>query len=486
MTRILPLVLGLLVALGQAPWDLWWLALGGLAGLAALVIRAQSAWQAAKAAWFVGIAHFGLSLHWIVQPFLVDAARHGWMAPFALIFCAAGFALFFGMPAWAAARLTAPGAARGAAFAAALALSEMLRAYLFTGFPWASPVHLWISTAGITAFGWLGPYGLTALTMLLVVPAGLAAVRLTAPATALLSLPLLALPLLPRADVAEDGPLVRLVQPNAPQHLKWDPEHSGTFLRRAVDATRAPGAPDLIVWPETSIPYLMSEAGPVLDAVDEAAGDAPVVVGLLRREGARAYNSLLMMGPEGQTLYDKHHLVPFGEFMPLGDLLGRVGIRGLAARDGGGFTAGPGPRLIKLPGIGPALPLICYEAIFPHGMRAEGRPRFLMQITNDAWFGTFAGPQQHLAQARARAAEQGLPLVRAANTGISAVIDPAGRILAQLPLGEAGHIDAALPAALPPTPYARTGDLPWLVLLLLGLAAARAASARIDRARRSA
>ena len=181
-----------------------------------------------------------------------------------------------------------------------------------------------------------------------------------------------------------------------------------------------------------------------------------------------------MLGADGGTaaVYDKHHLVPFGEYVPLAGAVRRLGLPALTTLTERGFSAGPGPTVVAVPGVPPFLPLICYEAIFPHGLRApEGRPEWLLQVTNDAWFGTAAGPYQHLAQARVRAIEQGLPLARAANTGISAMIDPYGRVLASLGLGETGQVDAVLPGALSITGYARFGDTPALIVsvVLLGL-----------------
>jgi len=165
--------------------------------------------------------------------------------------------------------------------------------------------------------------------------------------------------------------------------------------------------------------------------------------------------------------------VPFGEYMPLGDLLARFGIYGLAASHGHGYSAGPGAQVLDLGAIGRALPLICYEAVFAHDVNAAPeRPNVILHLTNDAWFGTGAGPQQHLAQARMRAIEQGLPVARAANTGISAMIDGWGRITASLPLNTAGYLDAALPAPRAPTLYSRSGDLPFALLLLGGLCGA--------------
>ncbi|MEZ5716866.1 MAG: apolipoprotein N-acyltransferase, partial [Paracoccaceae bacterium] len=288
----------------------------------------------------------------------------------------------------------------------------------------------------------------------------------------------LAVPLSQPSPPAPDAPVIRMVQPNAPQDQKWDPDHVMTFFYRQLDFTDRAGegrVPTLVVWPETAIPWMLDGADRPLAMVAEAAAATPVVLGIRRIGDGRLYNSLILLGAEGQVeaLYDKHHLVPFGEYIPLGDLAARWGIHGLAAGEGDGYSPGPGPRLITLPEIGPAVPLICYEAVFPQDVAAApARPRLLLQLTNDAWFGQFSGPYQHLQQARMRAIEQGLPMVRVANTGVSAMIGPKGEILNRIPLGEAGFADAPLPAALPPTLYARSGDGPALLLILLGLGAA--------------
>ncbi|WP_457773728.1 apolipoprotein N-acyltransferase [Phycobium rhodophyticola] len=254
------------------------------------------------------------------------------------------------------------------------------------------------------------------------------------------------------------------------------PAHVLTFFDRQLALTAEPPqtarAPDLIVWPETAIPWMLSNAQEALGAIHATAGGTPVVLGLRSVDQGRLYNALVVLDAEGQLSqrYDKHHLVPFGEYMPMGNLAARLGIRGLAQNEGYGFSPGPGARLVDLPGIGSALPLICYEAVFPQDVNAAPtRPRLLLQITNDAWFGRFSGPFQHLQQARLRAIEQGLPMLRVANTGVSAMIGPKGEILTRLPLGEAGFADAALPAALPPTLYSRIGDWPITALLLLSL-----------------
>ncbi|HCQ58408.1 MAG TPA: apolipoprotein N-acyltransferase, partial [Sulfitobacter sp.] len=241
---------------------------------------------------------------------------------------------------------------------------------------------------------------------------------------------------------------------------------------------------DLIVWPETAVPVMLERAASTLEVISDAAGSVPVVVGLQRRDEMRLYNTLALVEAGGSVaaVYDKHHLVPFGEYMPYGDHLVQFGIHGMAAKNGQGFSSGPGAQVIEMGALGRALPLICYEGVFPQDLRAApGRADFILLITNDAWFGKFSGPYQHLAQARLRSAEFGLPMVRVANTGVSAMIDATGRVTESLPLGEAGWRDAALPPPLPPTVYARLGDAPMLVIFLIFLGLSR-----LDHRRRAA
>lgn len=284
----------------------------------------------------------------------------------------------------------------------------------------------------------------------------------------------------PVAVSENDGQIVRLVQPNAKQIEKWDPDYAQVFLNRLLDFTGQGAVPDLVVWPETAIPYLLEYAGEEIDRASEAARGAPIVLGINRREDTRYYNTLLVveMGGIISAVYDKAHIVPFGEFIPGGELLRKVGIDGYAASTGGAFSAGRGARTIDIPNIGLARPLICYEGIFAEEIGAQERPRLMVLITNDAWFGPDAGPQQHLAQARLRAIEQGLPMVRVANTGISAMIDAHGRITEQIGMNTAGFIDAPLPIALPATIYSRHGDWPILATLLLSLIGSAACSRR--------
>jgi apolipoprotein N-acyltransferase len=272
--------------------------------------------------------------------------------------------------------------------------------------------------------------------------------------------------------------LVRVVQPNARQELKWQPGMEQLFYERHLTLTAAEPRPDVTIWSETAVPFVLDHAPDLLAQSAAAAAPGRLILGIRRVEerpdGDRWFNSLAVLDPDGTAaaVYDKHHLVPFGEYIPFQGAIAHLGLPALATLTRGGFTPGDGPHLIAVPGIPPFLPLICYEAIFPGGLRApEGRPEWMVQVTHDAWFGEASGPWQHLAQARMRAIEQGLPLARAANTGISAMIDPYGRVTASLGLGQEGALDAIIPGPLPATFYARHGDFWGLTatLALLGL-----------------
>ncbi len=471
--------MGALAATGQAPLGLWALTLIALACLYALFANAATLRRATLIGLAGGTGYFAVSLNWIVEPFLVDVARHGWMAPFALVFMAMGMALFwalgFGLVRWL----------RGGALAwiAALCATEALRGVIFTGFPWAQVGHVWIDTPMLH---WAGVGG--ALLLCLITLGGAVALwAVCAPSAghrrafgaaglALLGALYLGGPLVARGVATPpDAPVVRLIQPNAAQHEKWAEDKIQFFFDRQIEYTGAGARPDLVVWPETSVPVILNRAEGTLAYIAEAARGVPVVVGVQRFEGPRLFNSLALLTPEGRVdaLYDKHHLVPFGEYIPFGDLLKRFGLRGLAAQDGNGYSSGPGARTISLGDLGIALPLICYEGVFPHDVAAAPeRADFMLLITNDAWFGRLSGPYQHLAQARLRSAEQGLPMIRVANTGVSAMIDARGQITASLPLGQAGWLDAPLPPPRAPTVYALSGDAPVLTLMALVLGVA--------------
>ena len=443
-----------------------------------VVVGADGPGATFKRGWALGAGYFAVSVAWIVEPFFVDIARHGWMAPFAIVLMAGGLALFWGLAAAVSALAGPRTGPRLLALAGALALVEWLRSWVFTGFPWGLPAYLWIDTGLAQALAWLGPFGLTLLVLALAAAWALAMARPDRRAWALALTALavgaaLALDRLPSPEAAPDAPVVRVVQSGAPQAEKWNPEMIPVYWRRHLDGTGAGEGADLTIWSEVSLPYLLEDAGPILPDIARAARGAPVILGAQRMAPEGWKNSLVLVEGAGDVMavYDKVHLVPFGEYLPFDALLTRWGLNGLAANAGGGFTPGAGRAPIPVPGIGPILPLICYEAIFPAEVRAGPRPRLMVVITNDSWFGTWAGPQQHFDQARARAIELGVPLARSAQTGISAIVDARGRVVASLPLGAYGHVEAPLPAALPPTPYARFGDWPALLAALAFVAA---------------
>lgn len=482
-TRLtLAMALGALAATGLAPLGYWPVTMLVLLTVPTLFLSAVSARQAALTGLALGAGWFAHALIWIVEPFLVDPIRHGWMAPFAVSFMALGGGAFWAVGFGAAYRLGHSDLGRVIALILTWSLVEFARAYLLTGFPWAALAQIWPDSDTALLLAWIGPQGLALATLLATLLPGVILTRpqtwpikttSLAPAVILFGLSLTLAQARPE-KAPLTGATVRLIQPNAPQHKKWDPAYMPVFFQRQIDFTSAESKmgtrPDLIVWPETSVPTLLNHADQALAAITRAAAGTPVVLGLQRTEDAQYFNSLIYLDATGivSGRYDKQHLVPFGEYVPLGDLAARIGIHGLAAQEGNGFSAGPGPQLLEMGALGMALPLICYEAVFPQDISGvSGRADFLLQITNDAWFGTASGPQQHLAQAQMRAIEQGLPMIRAANTGVSAMIDPWGRITAHLPLGQAGFVDATLPQPRPATLYARTGDMPVFLLLLL-------------------
>jgi apolipoprotein N-acyltransferase len=468
------LFFGGIAAIGQEPFKIYSVSVVAFAMGLGLVLEAPTWKRAGLLAWMVGTGYFIVGWSWLVQPFLVDVRAHGWMAPFAVVLLSAAMSSYWGVAA-ALAHAVRP-RLRWIALPIALGLAEYVRGWAFTGFSWGGPGLIWIETPVAQLAAWIGAYGLGWVTLLFASGIYVAIYGRWRMATLLASGVVLAglgfladqRPLPERAD----APVVRLIQPNAPQHLKWDQDWVMTWFERGVALTAAEPEgpePDLVVWPESSIPTLQGQA-PALEAqAYEAAQPAQLIAGIQRRVGATYRNSIVAYaGPaEPGWVYDKHHLVPFGEFVPFGDLLAKVGIRGLAQQEGYGFSEGTGPEMHQLSGdLGAVIPLVCYEAIFPRDIRgAEGRADWILQATNDAWYGTFSGPQQHLIQARFRAIEFGLPLARAANTGISAMIDAKGNVTASLPLNEAGFLDAALPAPMPETVYARIGDLPFIVAL---------------------
>ena len=417
-------------------------------------------------------------MFWIVDPFLVEADVFGWLAPFALVGMAGGMALFWGL-AFALARvLWRPGWRGALVLASVWTLVEFARGHVLTGFPWALPAYAWIETPVAQGLALVGPYGLSFLTLAAGLLLGVARPLPVAAALALVALGwgFGAWRLAGPDPVRADPVTVRLVQPNMAQEEKWLPGKEEEFLLRhlALSAAPADPMPDVTIWSETAVSFLLDRDPALQSAAAASVGPEGHLLTGIRRVEPRGedwawFNSLAVLGPDGTTraVYDKARLVPFGEYSPLTGLAARLGIPALTTLTRGGFTPGPGPRVISVAGVPPFLPLICYEAIFPEAAEAPGaRPEWLVQVTNDAWFGKASGPYQHLAQARARAIEQGLPLARAANTGISAMIDPKGRIVAKLDLGAQGYLDVPLPGKLPPTVQGRVGNTYTILVIV--------------------
>lgn len=484
---ILSLLAGALAALGQAPFNLWPIALLGLMLTLLRGAGAGGVASAAKRGFSIGFGFALVAVNWIVEPFLVDAARFGLLAPFGLGAMATGFGLFWAL-GFAAAAFLVPraGPARLATLVIAITGIEILRATILTGFPWALLSLMWLETPVYLLARFVGPHGVTLLTL-----AGLAALiaaiwrKAWVGAGLAGALALTAAALIwgeVRAPLDDAGPIVRIVQPNATQHLKWQPEWRDVFFERHLELSAEPGTHAVTFWPEVAVTFLLQSPDAPYDQISRAVGERPLVLGGQRIEAYQAYNSMLVLDKNGTptALYDKAHLVPFGEYVPGGAVARALGLRGLAEQLDYGFSSGPGPRLVEVPGGITLLPMICYEAIFPHELRrlAPKRPDLLLHMTNDAWFGRLTGPYQHLAQARARSVEFGLPGVRSANTGISALIDANGRVVDSLPLNVAGIVDGPVPPKrLHATLYWQFGDSP-VVIFLIGAAIALGLSAR--------
>ncbi len=478
----LAVLLGFVLALGQAPISFPIGVFISVPILGYCAFRVQTWKQAFAIGWWAGFGYFGLSMVWLIEPFMVEPEKFAVLAPFAFFGMSGGLALFWG-GAFAISRKFATGLGRYIiGLAVVWTLSEYLRSVLFTGFPWGLPGYTWVKTPIAQWASVVGPFGLTFITifgglLLLSFPNR----RYMAPVTTVIFFGVLLAGgawRTPDQDIKQETNLrVRLVQPNAPQHQKWDPEWMGVFFRRALELTSEPAKQpvDLVIWPETSVPFALQDNAGDLEILSDAAGpNAHIIAGIRRFDGNKLYNSLVHLDQKGGlvSVYDKSHLVPFGEYVPFSEYLSGLGLRGMAANLQG-FSSGAGPEVITATDLPSYLAMICYEAIFPYFTQTgSNRPEFLLHITNDAWFGDTIGPFQHLAQVQFRAIEQGLPAARAANTGISAVIDPYGRIVSRLKLNAAGSLDADVPVPLAPTLYAQLGDLPFIVMMIfLGLVA---------------
>jgi apolipoprotein N-acyltransferase len=500
---LIALAAGAVSALAMAPFNAWpvlfvtfpvavWLIDGAAAG------KRRGVPAAAMSGFWFGLGYFVPGLYWIGSAFLVDAPTFAWLMPFAVLGLPAYLALFPALGFALARLIWTRDASRVLALAVSLTVSEWLRGHMLSGFPWnafgyalseplalaqtASLIGLWGMTfLSVAIFAspavlidgssrgrkpWIAPVAALAL---LVAMGVYGAVRLSLQPTVLTAIKL------------------RIMQPNLQQDVKFNYAAKAEVMQKYLALSDRASGPQstgvrdtqILIWPESAFPFFLTrEADAMAQIAELLPKDTVLLTGSVRAPDgppgarvSRAYNSIYLIDHDGGVLsvYDKLHLVPFGEYLPLQAWMEKLGFVQLT-RVHGGFIPGTRRRTMEVPQAPPALPLICYEAIFPGDIAASGdRPGWIINLTNDGWFGNSTGPYQHLQQARLRAIEQGLPLVRAANTGISAVIDPLGRIVAELGLGLEGVLDSTLPAANPPTIYARTGDIPAAIIVALAL-----------------
>lgn len=497
----LALIAGAAAALAHPPFGV----LPGLLGYPLLMLLAERSGRAPKEGmrgafwmgWLAGFAYFLVSCWWVAEAFLVNPAQ-AWMAPFAASLLPAGLGLFWGGAAALYRRFAPAGVLRVLIFAGLFCLLEWLRGHVLTGLPWNPAGASWAAgSAGSQFASVAGVYGLSLVTVAafsalgpLVSPGerkpriGMAVAGMVT----ILALQVFGVARLAQAKLEFTDTVVRLVQPDVDQESKWTAEAYRGIVDRYVNLTARPGAvmPDVVLWPEGALPTTANSA--FADGAGEGQAIARalqpgqvLLAGFSRVEadpkaegGTRYHNSLFVLHDEGGDglriveIYDKYRLVPFGEFLPLGPVMSMIGLRSLV-HVGADFSPGPRPAPVSVPGAPDVQPLICYESLYPgFTPGGRGRPQWIANVSNDAWFGRTSGPLQHLNLASYRAIETGLPLARATPTGVSAMIDPWGRIVGdrRLDPGESGVIDSRLPKPAAVTLYGRVGDLLfWLGIL---------------------
>lgn len=481
------LILGGISALGHAPFEAFPAFMIALGLLVIFLDTGVPARRAFLAGFSFGYGHFLAGMYWVGISFAAQSNAPLWMAPFAVLLLAGVLALFPALAMALAARLWRPGWSRHLVFALSWAGFEYLRGTVFTGLPWNLTAYIWApATAMIQTTAWLGSYGLGLVTLVSIslmagaaTTAGARSGRQFMAGFGILLVLFTAgfMRLALAGGTSYSGITLRIVQAAVPQVEKWDPALRQRNLDRHIRLSRraAARAPDVIIWPESAIPYIYAGQENFGRQLVQAIGGHPLIAGLVRREAGDegdggTFNSIIGFDEEGNPafVYDKFHLVPFGEYLPWKPLLSRIGLRRLA-EGAADFSEGPGPRTVTMPGLAPVSPMVCYEIIFPGRVTAGPRPGWILNLTNDAWFGTSTGPYQHFTAARFRAVEEGLPVVRAAGTGISGVVDPLGRVIARLGLNKEGVLDASLPMALPSaTIFANFGNRVFLLLFLAG------------------
>ena len=496
--RYLALAAGTAAALAHPPFGL----LPGLLGYGLLMhlLDGISSDRPLRSAflrgWLAGTAYFAIGTWWVAEAFLVDIAAHGWMAPFAVTFMAGGIGLFWGAAAVLYRLVRVPGVFRVVVFAASFTALEWLRGHVLTGFPWNLPGETWRAGSAMSQTAALvGAYGLTLITLFIAAAPALLLtdrrrpVLVTVGAAALVLVGLTgwgALRIGGQGGWAtpaggRQAPVIRIVQPDIPQEAKYDPKVFTEIFGKYIRLTRQPGElqPDIIIWPEGAVPalvddYLAPDTWTRAAIVQALRPGQVLLVGAARYEGSpdapRYFNSLIVLRRTADDIeilgvYDKHRLVPFGEYLPLDSLLTPLGVKNLV-QIGDGFASGPPPRPLAIPGLPVIQPLICYESLYPgftrRGAIVTGEdPALIVNVSNDAWFGATTGPWQHLNLASYRAIEEGVPMARATPTGVSAMVSAWGQVIPSARLGQSveGVLDVVLPPKVDKTPYRRLGDL---------------------------
>ena len=502
---LIAFVAGALSVLALAPFNAWPVLFITFPVLVWLVDGSADAdgrgfWAAAGAGWCFGFGYFVAGLYWIGYAFLVDAKTFGWLLPIAVSGLPAYLALFTGLGLGVARLIWVRGPLRILALAVALTATEWLRGHLLTGFPWNTFGYALTEPLALAqSISLVGIWGMTFLSVaIFATPATLADDRKDTPHPyRALVVALMVLAAMGGYGVARlaahpttfvSGVKLRIMQPDLQQNAKFNYRAKEAVMRRYLRISSRTTGPkskgvhdfNVLIWPESAFPFFLTREP---DAMAQIAAlltpGTELITGAVRAAPEskpghiRAYNSLYVIDPDGSIrgIYDKEHLVPFGEYLPFQSLLEKLGLQALT-KQVGGFLEGKQRPLMDVPGTPKMLPLICYEAIFPgEAVPAGERPGWIVNVTDDAWFGISTGPHQHFQQARMLAVAEGVPLVRAANNGISGVIDPVGRVVKYLPLGAEGVVDAGLPGALAPTVYAKYGNAGLILFLVVGLIA---------------
>jgi apolipoprotein N-acyltransferase len=500
---LIALVAGALSALAMAPFNAWpilfltfpvmvWLIDGAGAG------RARGIPAAALAGWWFGLGYFVPGLYWIGYAFLVDASTFAWLLPFAILGLPAYLALFTAFGFGLARLIWTRDGSRLLALAAALTVGEWLRGHVLTGFPWNAFGYALTEPLALAQTGSLiGLWGLTFLCIAIfaspaVLIDGSSRGRKPWIAPVLAVLTLVAMGIfgvlrLTQSPTTFTNVKLRIMQPNLQQDVRFNYSAKAEVMQKYLTLSDRASGPqstgvrdiNVLIWPESAFPFFLTrEPDAMAQIADLLPKGTVLITGAVRAPDlppgvkiTRAYNSIYVIDHDGSVLsvYDKLHLVPFGEYLPYQDLMEKLGFEQLTKVQGG-FIPGTVRRTLEIPNAPRALPLICYEAIFPGNVAArDDRPGWIVNLTNDGWFGISTGPYQHLQQVRLRAIEEGLPVARAANTGISTVIDPMGRVVAELGLGLEGVLDSRLPSVISPTIYTKIRDIPAAVLVIVSV-----------------